>query len=402
MYHVADHRDASGCTETPSDVLRDLCHTVRTASLTEEPLPVAGDAAIWYRRQQVGVRPVATLFHELARPLATPQTRGAFLGDYRLAALDGTTLNLPANPENIRAFGCPSNQHGETSLPQLRAILLVECGTHAVLDAGCWPYATSEHPCARRMVRSITDDMLVLYDRGLHSFALLQQIQARGAHFLGRLPSSVKVTRLHRLPDGSWLAELHPPDQGGPLRHQPPIRVRLIEYQIDDPDAEPDGYRLITDLLEYQRYSAFTLALTYHERWEVENSIDEIKTHMDLEHHPFRSLRPLGVVQEFYGLLLAHFVVRALMHASAAEADLDPDRLSFVHALRVLDRFMPDCQRATDADLPRLAARIRYELRERLLPPRRNRCNPRAVKRAAQPLCPETRQRPRTPPPPDL
>lgn len=371
------------------EVLRDLCHTVRIADEPDVALPVAGDAAIWYRRQQVGIRPLASLFHDLARPLATPQTRGAFLGDYRLVALDGTTFNLADTVENRRAFGGPKNQHGDTALPQLRAMLLAECGTHAVVDAGCWPYATSEHPCARRLVRSITDDMLVLYDRGLHSFELLTLVQARGAHFLGRLPAAVQPTRIAHLPDGSWLADLTPPDQGGPLRHLPPLRVRLIEYTIDDPEAEPGGYRLITDVLDHTLYPAFTLALTYHERWEVENLIDEVKTHMDLEHHPFRSKRPLGVRQEFYGLLIAHFVVRGLMHASAVEADLDPDRLSFVHALRVLDRYLPDCQRASDAELPRLATWIRYELRECLLPPRRHRCNPRAVKQRRSRFAPK-------------
>lgn len=381
------------------DVLRDLLHTLRLRWELSGAKPVAGDSAIWNRRQQLGVRPVVTLFRQLAKPLATPTTRGAFLGAYRLAALDGTTFALPNTRENVRAFGGPANQHGPTAWPQLRAVFLIECGTHAVLDAGCWPYATSEYPCARRLLRSLTPDMLVLYDRGLHSYELCRLFQQRGAHFLGRIPVNVRITRLQRLPDGSWLADLPAPARGD-QRHQPPLRVRLIEYTLDDPEADGEVYRLITDVLDYATDPADTLACTYHERWEAENTIDELKTHLDVEQRPFRSQRPLGVVQEFYGLLLAHYVVRALMHASAVEGDLDPDRLSFVHAVRVLQRYLPDCQRATAVELPRLAAWIRHELRENLLPPRRDRCNPRAVKQRRTrfpPKKPEARGRYRRP-----
>ena len=360
------------------EVLATLCHTARLARPGYEP--VAGDAAITYRRQQLGVRPLVALCRQLCRPLATPTTPGAFLGPWRLMAIDGTVFDVPDTAQNRRVFGGPSNQHGHSAYPQLRAVALVECGTHAIVDVGCWPYRTSEYTGLTRLLRSVTPDMLILLDRGLHSAAWIAACRARGAHVLARLPSNVRVRKLRRLPDGSWLAELPPQDRGG-QRQRAPLPVRYIEYTSDDPQAAGTVYRLITTLLDHDAYPAPQLAALYHERWEVETTFDELKTHLDLADHPFRSKTPLGVVQEFYGLVLAHYVVRGLMHASAVEGQVDPDRLSFVRAVRVLERYLPDCQRAAPEDLPRLAARIRAEMRERLLPPRQQRTNPRVVKR---------------------
>ena len=361
------------------DVLRTLLHTARLQQ--EVPDPVPGDSAICYRRQQLGGRPLVALYHQVAQPLATPRTPGAFLGAYRLVTLDGTTFALPDTPALRRTYGSSANQHGAGSYPHLRAVLLVECGTHAILDAGCWPYAVGEPTGAHRLVRSLTPDMLVLLDCGLHSYDLLTAIQAQGAHVLGRIASNRTVQKQTVLPDGSWLVDLWPPDQGG-SRHLPPLRLRLIEYTIDDPQADGQVYRVLTTLLDADAYPAHTLAVTYHERWEGESTLDEVKTHLDLPQQPFRSQTPLGVVQEFYGLVLAHYLVRALMHASAVEADLDPDRLSFVHAVRVLRRYLSDAQRLPLAAVAHLGRRLRAELREQWVPPRRDRANPRCVKRA--------------------
>ena len=202
------------------DVLETLSHTARLARPGHET--VAGDAAITYRRQQLGVRPLRTLFRQFCRPVATPDTPGAFLGPWRLMAIDGTTFDLPDTRRNRQAFGGPRNQHGDSAYPQLQAVVLVECGTHAIVDAGCWPYRTSEHTGLTRMLRSLKPDMLVLLDRGLHSANWIAQCRATGAHVLARLPVTIQVRKIRRLPDGSWLAELPPPRPGRPAPARPP------------------------------------------------------------------------------------------------------------------------------------------------------------------------------------
>lgn len=363
-----------------SEVLETLCHTARLARPRHEP--VAGDAAITNRRRQLGIRPLVALVRQLCRPLATPATVGAYLGTLRLMTVDGTVFDVPDTPPNRRTFGGPQNQYGAGAYPQLRAVALIECGTHAIVDAGCWPYRVSEHTGLWRMLRSVTPDMLILLDRGLYSADWLLACRARGAQVLARLACSIRVRKLRRLSDGSWLAEMLPQDRGG-QRHRTPLRVRYLEYTLDDPQAEGTVYRLVTTVLDAEAYPAQTLAVCYHERWEAETTFDELKNHLDLAHHPFRSRTPWGVVQEFYGLLLAHYVVRSLIHASAVEGQIDPDRISFVRAVRVLQRYLPDCQRASGEELRHLAALIRLDIRARLLPPRCDRANPRVVKRRA-------------------
>ena len=309
-------------------------------------------------RQRLGPRPLRELFGRVARPIATPDTPGAFRFGLRVMAIDGTSLTMPDSPENRRAFGTATTGrgHGEWTttmgaFPLLRLVLLIECGTHAVCAAVLRPWTAGEAPAAGHLLRAVTEDMLVLWDRGLHSWAMLHATLQRGAAFLGRVRSSIRLPIETVLSDGTYLSTVYPSHRHR-QQERDGIMVRVIEYTIDDPSRPNRGerYRLVTSLLDPARASAEDLAHTYHERWEQETLNDELKTHQ-LGRSPapaLRSRRPREVVQEVYGLLLAHWAVRCLMAEAASQHGLDPDRLSFVGALRVLRRAVPRFQTLGD------------------------------------------------------
>jgi hypothetical protein len=359
-------------------VVRTLLHTLRLAGVAPANGPTGG--AITYRRAQLGVRPLWHLFRRLCRPLATPATLGAYYAGLRLMIIDGTTYDLPDTPANARTFGYSANQHRQSAYPQMQTVLLIEAGTHAIVDAVAYPGRTCEHRGVRALYRRLTSGMLLLLDRGLHNYDHLVACRAQGVHVVGRLPASVHVTEHATLPDGSVRATLLPAARGG-RSHPTPLAVRLIRYTLDDPQADGTVYRLITTLLDPTVAPAHELAGLYHERWEGEGTIDEVKTHQRPPGQPFRSKTPAGVLQEFYGLLLAHYAVRALLHQSACATGQDPDRLSFTHAVQLIQCYTPDCQRARRSALARLQTLLRHDLSTCRLPPRRDRANPRVVKR---------------------
>lgn len=337
----------------------------------------ATDGAVCQARYRLGAAAVVALFRRVCRPLATPATPGAFACGLRLLALDSTTEAVPDTPANARAFGRPRNQSGDAAFPQVLAVYLVECGTRAVLDAGFWPGRTSVHRVARRLLRSVCAGMLLLWDRGFHRAALLRAARARGAHLPTRLPSSVAVETLARLRDGTRLVALAA--DGDPE----PLALRLTEYTLTDPRRPGRGelHRLLTSLLDPERYPARDPVCLYHERWEVELAVDELDTHLRLPGQPLRSRKPVGVLQELYGLLVAHYVLRAVMHDAALARGLDPDRISFARALRLVAQSLGDFQLVDDRDHARLHARLLDDLARVPLPERRPRLNPRVVKR---------------------
>jgi hypothetical protein len=343
---------------------------------------VPKDSAIAYRRYQLGARPMVALFHRVCRPMATPQTPGAFLCGLRLMAIDGTVEDVPDTPANVAAFGRHHGDRGDSAFPQVQGVYLAECGTHAIVDAGFWPYHTSERVGGFRMLRSLEKGMLIMWDRGFHDFDMLVKAQKQGAQVLGRLPSHVKPKRVRTLPDGSHLAYLYPSEYQR-RKCGERLLVRIVEYTIVDPALPGYGehHRLVTTLLEPEAYPALDLACAYHERWEIEMIIDEVDTHQRLAGRPLRSPKPVGVIQELYGLLIAHYALRFLMHEAALQAGIDPDRISFVHALHVVHDAIPEFQMTTPEQLPQLYTRLLCDIVDRLLPERRLRSNPRVVKR---------------------
>jgi hypothetical protein len=339
-------------------------------------------SAITYRRYQLGARPVVNLFHRVCRPIATAETPGAFLFGLRLMAIDGTLEDIADTPENAAIFGRMGSDRGASAFPQVQGVYLTECGTHALVDAGFWPCHISERIGGFRMLRSLESGMLVMWDRGFHDYDMIVQAQWRGAHVLGRLPANIKPKPVRSLPDGSYLAYLYPSDDRRRRRGEHRL-VRIIEYTLTDPALPGFGetHRLVTTLLDHQAYPAFELACAYHERWEIELVIDEVDTHQRLAGRPLRSRKPIGVIQELYGLLVAHYAVRYLMHAAALQAQVDPDRLSFIHALRLVADAVPEFQMVAPDQRPHLYARLLRDIAAQRLPERRSRSNPRVVKR---------------------
>jgi hypothetical protein len=253
---------------------------------------------------------------------------------------------------------------------------------NAICDAGFWSCHTSERPGGVRLLRSVGEGDLVMWDCGFHSFDMAVRARQRHAHFLGRLPAPAKPKFVQALPDGSYLAYLYPSDYQR-KKHGEHLLVRVIEYTLDDPHRPGHGerHRLVTSLLDAQAYPAHALACEYHQRWEIEITIDEVDTHQRLPSIPLRSQTPVGVIQEAYGLLIAHYAVRTVMHDAALRAGLDPDRLSFVNAVRILCDALPEFQMTAPEQLPRLYKRLLDDIARYRLPERENRSNPRVVKR---------------------
>src|SRR5712691_5523312 len=362
-------------------VLVRLVHGTRLLS-GEGVAVTANKSAISEARYRLGVEPLAKLFSRVCRPIATPLTVGAFAYGLRLVALDGSLEDVADTPVNTAAFGRPSNQNGPGAFPQARIAYLCECGTHVIFDAWFGGFTDDEHRACRQLLRSVEADMLVMVDKGLCDFDTLKAIAQRGAQVLARLPSGTKPQWVKTLSDGSYLAYLRPSDYRRRAAGER-LLVRVITYTLADP-ARPGHaliHRLVTTLLDATTYSALDLICLYHERWEVEITIDEIHTHQRLTTRPLRSLKPDGVLQELYALLLAHFVVRFTMHQAAQVAHLDPDQLSLVNAVRLICDAIPDFQLSILDDHPALWRRLLNDVLHFRLPPRDNRINPRVVKR---------------------
>lgn len=367
--------------EAIDDVMDKLAAGPRFLRVVED-FESAGASAICQRRQQLGVAPMVALFREVCHPLATSETQGAFLFGLRLMAIDGTVEDVADTPANDRYFGRQTGSRGNSAFPQMRCIYLCECGTHAICDAGSWPYVVGERDHGVRLLRSVEPGMLVLWDCGFHSFDMCARCHQQGAYFLGRVPANVRFTPVRRLPDGSYLAYIRPSEYQRRKKGEQ-LLVRVIEYTLDDPKRSGCGehHRLITSLLEHTSYPVLDLVVAYHERWEVEITIDETDTHQRRPLRPFRSRTPLGVLQEFYGLLLAHYAIRAIMHQAALQAQVAPNCLSFVNSIRILRNAFFQALIVAPSQTEAWYQRLLQDIGREQLPKRDNRCNLRVIKR---------------------
>jgi hypothetical protein len=323
------------------EVMRQLVEGLAWESGWRQRWEVPSKVAIFLARQRLGAEPLELLFGAVASPLAGEATRGAFYRGLRLMSLDGTCLDVADTPENEAAFGRPgsSRRAGGGAFPQLRLVALAESGTHAICDAALGPYASSEKELADQLLGGLSEGMLCLADRGIYSFERFQKARQTGAQLLWRVMSHMLLPREAQLADGSYLTRIYKSqkDQRAKRAGQ---RVRIIEYQLEDPtlDEEEQRYRLITTILDPDQGPAKELAALYPQRWEIEGMLDELKTHQRGPRAVLRSKQPDGVYQEAYGYLCTHYAIRRLMHDAALRADLDPDRLSFVRSLRAARR----------------------------------------------------------------
>ena len=305
-----------------------------------EAVKVAGKSGISQARSRLGEAPLRRLYEAVVQPIATRATKGAWYRQWRLVSLDGSCLDVADTEANRAGFGCPGASRGESAFPQLRFVALVENGTPVLFGARLGHLSEGETTLAHGVLPALRPGMLCLADRQFFGYLLWPAAAATGAGLLWRVKHNLRLPREALLADGSSLTTVYPSDKD--RRHGTGgVQVRVAEYRLEGvADAEP-LYRLVTSLLEPAQAPAVELAALYHERWEIEGALAELKTQLRGARVVLRSKTPELVRQEVWGLLLAHFAVRGLMHEAALRADEDPDRLSFSHAVRVVRRKLP-------------------------------------------------------------
>lgn len=322
------------------EVLRVVCEGLSWLSGGQASAVQATKGAISQARTRLGPEVMRQLAERVLRPIAAPGAPGAWYRGLRVMALDGSCMDVADEQANAQYFGYPASARGASGFPQLRLMALVECGTHVVAAAELAPYITSEKVMAARMLpATLKPGMLMLADRGFYSFKLFRIGCATGAMLAWRVSANIKLDVAQELPDGSFLSTVY---DALDTRRSAGQTVRVVQYALEG-SAKPtkDSYRLVTNILDPEQAPALELAALYHERWEIESAFDEFKTHLRANSTVLRSKTPDLVKQELWGLLLAHFAIRQLMAQAAWPRGLDPDRLSFVHAMRVIKRKLP-------------------------------------------------------------
>jgi hypothetical protein len=258
----------------------------------------------------------------------------------RVLSLDGTTLEVPDTPANAAAFGRPPSSRGEqAAFPQVRLLAVAECGTHAIIQATVGPFTSGEVTLAPQVFGVLGPGVLLLADRGFAGFGLWRQATATGAALVWRTKTNAVLPVVQPLADGSYLSQIV---AASDHRHRrDPITVRVVEYTLGKDRGRPAKaapYRLLTSILDPRKAPAAELAALYHQRWEFETALDELKTHQRGPKVVLRSRSPDMVTQELWGMLLVHHAIRRLMHQAALAVDVDPDRLSFTRSLRIVRR----------------------------------------------------------------
>lgn len=334
------------------EVLRCLLEAVQWLRDPSVGVRVAGKSGISQARTRLGWEPLRQLHDELVKPVAVRGTRGAWYRTWRLVSLDGSTFDVADEKANEDAFSRPGASRGSSAYPQIRFVSLVENGTHVLFGSHMDGCRTGETTLAKSVLPALRKDMLCLADRNFFGSELWNQASGTGADLLWRMKKNMRMACEKLLPDGSYLSRVYP--SGRDWRHKTNGQVlRVIDYRLDGIEGSEPIYRLATTILDPGKAPADELAALYHQRWEIETAFDELKTHLRGARIVLRSKTPDLVRQEFYGLLMAHFAIRGLMHEAALQADEDPDRLSFLHAVRVIRRKMgvygaiPPCEKGS-------------------------------------------------------
>ena len=335
-------------------------------------------SAVSQARKRLGRKVFAELFERCCGPVAgeagpaaamtaTGTARGSFLRGWRLLAIDGFEADLPDSKENAAEFGYAGSGDNRSAFPKARVVALAECGTHAFVAAEVGSYGTGEKTLAQGLYPRLRPDELLTADRGFYSWQAWDVAQATGAALLWRAPTQLDLPVVRVLPDGTYLTVLIKPairgarrerllaaardgvdlddinavpdafdERGLPVAHL----ARVIEYDVPDRAGGGTGELIVvlTSILDPADARADELADAYHQRWEEETGNDQLKTHLRGPGRVLRSRLPDLVHQEIWAYLIVHHAISALTAKASAAADLDPDRISFTKALRLIRR----------------------------------------------------------------
>jgi hypothetical protein len=353
LYRTASQKEVLRCMSEGLHQIYGLTH-----------FKVTGKSGISQARSRVSWEPLKAVFEKCARPIAMKNSKGCFYKDLLLTVIDGTNLDLDDCPENSAYFGRSSNQHGEGAYPKARVVGLMEAGTRVTFGLSIGKYCepkvddeesktegqkakakanskrVSENALAMDLIHLLKEGMLCLADRLFMSFEIFEAAKNTGADLLFRAREDRKPTFVETLPDGSMIAFIYSIKD---YAKKNPIKVRIVDFDVEvkiDKTTEFHHYKLITTLLDHQKFPIKELAAVYRERWEVETMLDEVKTHL-MGSMTLRSRTPDLVKQEIYGMFMAHNVIRTAMHQAAISANIDPDDLSFTHSKNVIQSHMP-------------------------------------------------------------
>jgi hypothetical protein len=293
---------------------------------------ISSKVALSKARQRLGEEPMRRLFDRMAQPFGDATLKGCWWRKHQLVVLDGSTLALQDTHSNDAYFGRSTNQHGKAAWPLARFVALAEAGTHLIFRAELGRYKDSEIVLAEKVVGGLRQGMLCLADRLFPGLPLWKKATATGAHLLWRAKVGMKLKARKVLADGSWLAVWKSTARG--RKDGRGVTVRVIEYRLKGGDGQV--FRLITSLLDPKQAPARELAALYPQRWEIELAIKEGKQVLRSGQITLRSKRSELVKQEFWGLLMAHYIVRKMMARAALEGGLDPDTLSYHSSVEII------------------------------------------------------------------
>jgi hypothetical protein len=309
-------------------------------------------------RQRLGHEPVKETFRQVAEPVATMDTPGAFLGAWRKMSIDGLEWDVPDTAANAAEFGYPSGKGGvRAAFPKARAVTIAECASHAPVLAAigpCTSKGSGEQSLARELYPLLEEDWLLIADRNFCNWQDWCTAADTGAALLWRVKSDLILQPLEFYRDGSYQSVLVNPKVKGGARRKlidaaragedlDPARaryVRVVEYEV--PDRDGDGkdeiIALITTITRFTDAPAPVLAGAYHERWEHETGNKQVKTFLRGPGKILRSQSPDTVKQEIWGYFLTHYAVTALICTAATNVGIDPDRVKFKRAIRIIRR----------------------------------------------------------------
>jgi hypothetical protein len=309
-------------------------------------------------RQRLGHEPVKETFTQVAEPVATLDTPGAFLGTWRKMSIDGLEWDLPDTPANAAEFGYPgTGEGGRAAFPKARAVTIGECASHAPVLAAigpCVSKGSGEQSLARELYPRLEEDWLLIADRNFYNWEDWCAAADTGAALLWRVKSDLTLEPLEFLTDGSYRSVLVNPGVKGTARRKivdaaragedlDPRKaryVRVVEYEVPDRagGGKDELIALVTTILDLREAPAPALAAAYHERWEHETGNAQLKTYLRGPGKILRSKSPDMVRQEIWGYLLTHYAISALICTAATAAGIDPDRVKFKRAVRVIRR----------------------------------------------------------------